>query len=144
MRDFLLSMIRRRARMGQESRPRPDDGFERVVLDSNSEIIIDGVPMGAANADADRGSGNPLRFVLWIVAVLILATAASGYWNTLPERIQDYWEELRRPNASMPRLPDTGRIEPPARDAAPTESAPTGSGQTDAVPNDPQSKKNTY
>jgi hypothetical protein len=137
MRDLLLSMIRRRARMGQESRPRPDDGFERVVMDSSDEIIIDGVPIGAANVDADRGSGNPLKFMLWIVVIFILSTAALGYWKTLPERIDDFFDDLLQPSTSMPRLPDTGLPESPG-------AAPAGSGQSDAVPDEPRSKKNTY
>ena len=144
MRDLLLSMIRRRARMAQESRPRPDDGYERVVLDSNQDIIIDGVSISAANGDVDRGAGNPLKFVLWIVAILVLATAASGYWNTLPDRIRDYIDDLRQPGTSMPRLPDTGAIDPSVRDAAPTDSAPIGSDQPDPETIDPRSKKNTY
>ncbi len=144
MRDLLLSMIRRRARMARESRPRPDDGYEQVVLDSGDEILIDGVPIGAASVDVDRGAGNPLKFVLWIVAILVLATAASGYWNTLPDRIQDFIEDLRQPSTSMPRLPDTGSIDPSTRDSGPTESAPAGSDQPDPGTGDPRSKKNTF
>ncbi len=128
-------MIRRRARMGGESRPRPDGGFERVMLDSSSdEIIIDGVPIGAANDDADRGSGNPLKFLLWIVTILVLAMAASGYWNALPGKIQNFWDDLQRPSFSLPGLSDTGPLDPQSDSAAPVDSRPT----------DPLSKKNTY
>ncbi len=145
MRDLLLSIIRRRARRGRESRPRPDDGYERVILDSSEEIIIDGVPIGAANVDMDRGSGNPLRFVLWIVAIFILATAASGYWNTLPNRIGDFLDDLLQPSATMPRLPDTGLVDPSANDAVQGDWVPADPGSGDpASDNDPRSKKNTY
>ncbi|MBL4756881.1 MAG: hypothetical protein JKY32_04365 [Rhizobiales bacterium] len=160
MRQSLLTLIRNRnrGRWDGASPPRPDDGYERVVLDSNDQIIIDGVPIGQANLDPDRGSRNPLKFVLWIIMILFFGAAATGYLNNLPDRIQDFVNEFRQPagqtprtqtprsqlpRSQMPELPETSSERPIRNGTAPDDAAPDNDDFDEAPLNDPLSKK-TY
>ncbi len=153
MRQSLLTLIRNRGQMDGASPPRPDDGYERVSVDSNQEIIIDGVPVGQANLDPERGSRNPLKFVLWIIMILFFGAAATGYLNNLPDRIQDFVNEFRQPAGQstrtqmprnqMPELPETRSENPSWNDAAPDDAAPENDDFDENPSSDPLSKK-TY